>query len=211
MPHGLCVPLEAQDHLLHIPCSRMPRACCTRHCVFCGRPPKACWKGRITSCSRPTRACWKGRYTSCSRLPSAFGPGLYVYQSTSTCHLGQLLYAIYSLPSQSMPRACCPGRYISCSRLPRCVSWQQLYCTLICAKVECSFCLRVFIILSLTHVIHHPLDIILSRDDIFYNELQLKHYETEYVPYSPLPPYQSSITFPPITILLAYGGHGPTA
>ena len=110
-----------------------------------------------------------------------------------------------------MPRACCPGRYISCSRLPRCVSWQQLYCTLICAKVECSFCLRVFIILSLTHVIHHPLDIILSRDDIFYNELQLKHYETEYVLYSPLPPYQSSITFPPITILLAYGGHGPTA
>ena len=89
--------------------------------------------------------------------------------------------------------------------------WQQLYCTLMCAKVECSFCLRVFIILSLTHVIYHPLDIILSRDDIFYNELQLTHYETEYVPYSPLPPYQSSITFPPITITLAYGGHGPTA
>jgi len=50
-----------------------------------------------------------------------------------------------------------------------------------CAEVECSFCLRVFIILSLTHVIYHPLDIILLRDDIFYNELQLTHYKTEYI------------------------------
>ena len=49
-----------------------------------------------------------------------------------------------------------------------------------CAKVECSFCLRVFNILSLTHVLHHPLDIHISRDDIFYNELQLIHYEIEY-------------------------------
>ena len=53
---------------------------------------------------------------------------------------------------------------------------------------------------------HHPLKRWCLLQRITTYTLQYRIY-----PYSPLPPYQSSITFPPITITLAYGGHGPTA